>query len=64
MEMATTDLPKKTVTNVKNYWNRSKTKQLMLKMGMNVVTHIPTSDPLNLVCNSLMAAMTSSTRWA
>jgi hypothetical protein len=64
MAATATDLPKKTVTKVKNYWNTSKRKQLMLKMGMNVVTHIPTSDPLNLVCNSLMTSMTSATRWA
>jgi hypothetical protein len=47
MEMATADLPKKTVSNVKKDWNTSRRKQLMLKIGMNVVTHMPTFDPLN-----------------
>ena len=50
MEMAAADLPKKTVSNVKKHWNTSRRKQLMLKIGMNVVTHMPTFDPLNLVC--------------
>jgi hypothetical protein len=48
--MAAADLPKKTVSNVKKYSNTSRKKHLMLKMGMNVVTHMPTFDPLNLVC--------------
>jgi hypothetical protein len=49
MEMTVADLPKKTVSDVKNYWNTSRRKQLMLKMGMNVVTHMLTSNALNLV---------------
>jgi hypothetical protein len=48
--MAAADLPKKTVSNVKKYSNTSRKKHLMLKMGMNAVTHMPTFDPLNLVC--------------
>jgi hypothetical protein len=48
--MDTTNLPKKTVSNVKKYWNTSRRKQLMRKIGMNAVTHMPTFDPLNFVC--------------
>jgi hypothetical protein len=47
--MDVVDIPKKTVSDVKNYWNTSRRKKLMLKIGMNAVTHMPTSDPLNLV---------------
>jgi hypothetical protein len=47
MEMVAADLPKKTVSNVKKHWNTSRRKQLMLKIGMNAVTHMPTFDPLN-----------------
>jgi hypothetical protein len=47
--MVAANLPKKTVSDVKTYCNTSRRKQLMLKMGMNVVTHMPTSDPLNFL---------------
>jgi hypothetical protein len=47
--MALADLPKKTVSDVKNYLNTSRKKELMLKTCMNIVIHMPTSNPLNLV---------------
>jgi hypothetical protein len=47
--MAPADLPNKTVSDVKNYLNTSRRKELMLKTCMNVVTHMATSNPLNLV---------------
>jgi hypothetical protein len=37
------------VSDVKNYLNTSRRKELMLKTCMNVVTHMPTYNPLNLV---------------
>jgi hypothetical protein len=47
--MALADLPNKTVSDVKNYLNTSRKKELMLKTCMNIVIHMPTSNPLNLV---------------
>jgi len=47
--MALADLPNKAVSDVKNYLNTSRKKELMLKTCMNIVIHMPTSNPLNLV---------------